>query len=205
MSTTVHLHPEDPQARLCKQISEHLNNGELAIVPTDSGYAYVWATDQAAPRAQIERIRELDKHHRFSLLCRSLSDLADAAIIDNPQFRLIKRLTPGPFTFVVEAARRLPKELLPNRQRAIGLRIPDNKALQAILEAHGAALASASIKFSDADMETMEPWEIADRTDNLVELFVDAGYCPRKPTTVLDLRQDPPLLVRQGAGEIDFL
>ena len=195
------VHPDNPQARLLKQAVQLLNQGQVLAVPTDSSYALVCHVDDKAAADQLRRIRGIDDKHHLTLLCRDLSELANYARVDNRQFRLIKQATPGPFTFILEATKEVPRRLSHPQRKTLGLRVPDHKVLQDLLELHGAPLIAATLILPDESDPLNDPETIRDRLEHQVGAVIDAGACALAPTTVVDMSGDDPVLLRQGRGD----
>ena len=201
MAQFFEVHPVNPQARLLKQAAQILQDGGIAAVPTDSSYALVCRLDDKAAAEQLRRIRQVDDKHHLTLLCRDLSELASYARVDNRQYRLLKLGTPGPFTFILEATKEVPRRLSHPSRRTIGLRVPDHKVLQDLLALFGQPLLATTL-IAPGETEPMnEASEIRERFQKLVQAVVDAGACPMQPTTVVDLTGDAPVLVRLGRGD----
>lgn len=195
------VHPENPQARLLKQAVQLLNQGQVLAVPTDSSYALVCHLDDKAAVDQLRHIRGIDEKHHLTLLCRDLSELANYARVDNRQFRLIKHATPGPFTFILEATKEVPRRLSHPQRKTLGLRVPDHKVLQDLLELHGAPLIAATLILPGESNPLNDPDEIRERLEHPLGAVIDAGACALSPTTVVDMTQDEPLLLRRGQGD----
>lgn len=202
MSQYFEVHPDNPQPRLLKQAAQILQQGGVAAIPTDSSYALVCQLDDKSAVEQLRRIREVDEKHHLTLLCRDLSELASYARVDNKQYRLLKLGTPGPFTFILEATKEVPRRVSHPSRRTIGLRVPDHKVTQALLEAHGAPLLATTLIPAGETDPMNDPEEIRERYQKLVQAVVDAGACPMEPTTVVDLTDESePKLVRLGQGD----
>lgn len=201
MPQYIEVHPENPQARLLKQAAQILHGGGIAAVPTDSSYALVCHLDDKAAAEKLRRIRGVDDKHHLTLLCRDLSELASYARVDNKQYRLLKLGTPGPFTFILEATKEVPRRVSHPSRRTIGLRVPEHKMLQELLDIFGQPLLSTTL-ISPGETEPMnDPDEIRERFAGQVQAVVDAGACPAQPTTVVDLTGEVPLLGRVGRGD----
>lgn len=201
MSQLFEVHPDNPQPRLLKQAAQILHDGGVAAIPTDSSYALVCHLDDKAAAESLRRIRGVDDKHHLTLLCRDLSELASYARVDNKQYRLLKLGTPGPFTFILEATKEVPRRLSHPSRRTIGLRVPDHAVTQALLEQLGQPLIATTL-IAPGETEPMnEAGEIRERFQKLVQAVVDAGACPMQPTTVVDLTGDAPVLVRLGRGD----
>ncbi len=201
MSQYFEVHPANPQLRLLKQAAQMLHAGGVVAIPTDSSYAFVCHLDDKAAAQQLRRIREVDDKHHLTLLCRDLSELASYARVDNQQYRLLKVGTPGPFTFILEATKEVPRRLSHPSRRTIGLRVPDHKVTQALLEIFTQPLlATTAIAPGETDALN-DPHDIQARFGSLLQAVVDAGACPHEPTTVIDLAGDTPQIVRLGRGD----
>ena len=205
MSQLFEVHPQNPQPRLLKQAAQILQEGGVAAVPTDSSYALVCRLDDKAAAENMRRIRQVDDKHHLTLLCRDLSELASYARVDNRQYRWLKLGTPGPYTFILEATKEVPRRLSHPSRRTVGLRVPDHRVLQALLALFGEPLASTTL-IAPGETEPMNvASEIRARFQKSLQAVVDAGACPMQPTTVLDLSGDEPVLLRQGRGDLAAL
>jgi tRNA threonylcarbamoyl adenosine modification protein (Sua5/YciO/YrdC/YwlC family) len=202
MSQYFEVHPDNPQPRLIKQAVALLHGGGVCAVPTDSSYALVCHLDDKAAAEQLRRIRQVDDKHHLTLLCRDLSELASYARVDNRQYRLLKLGTPGPYTFILEATKEVPRRLSHPARRTIGLRVPQHKVTQALLAELGQPLLATTLIAAGETDPLNDPEEIRARFQKLVAAVVDAGACPMAPTTVIDLTDDEPRLVRQGRGDL---
>ena len=201
MSQYFEVHPENPQLRLLKQAAQILHGGGIAAIPTDSSYALVCHLDDKAAAETLRRIRGVDDKHHLTLLCRDLSELASYARVDNKQYRLLKAGTPGPFTFILEATKEVPRRVSHPSRRTIGLRVPEHAVTQCLLEILGQPLLATTL-IPPGETEPMnEPEAIRDRFEKLVQAVVDAGACPMQPTTVIDLTGAAPVLIREGRGD----
>jgi tRNA threonylcarbamoyl adenosine modification protein (Sua5/YciO/YrdC/YwlC family) len=202
MSQLFEVHPQNPQARLLKQAADILHAGGIAAIPTDSSYALVCRLDDKAAAENLRRIRQVDDKHHLTLLCKDLSELARFARVDNRQFRLLKLGTPGPYTFILEATKEVPRRLSHPSRRTIGLRVPEHQVTQALLALFGEPLLATTL-IAPGDTEPMnDATEIRQRFQKNLQAVVDAGACPMAPTTVLDYTGDEPVLLRQGRGEL---
>lgn len=199
------LHPVNPQKRFLAQAAERLRQGAVIAYPTDSCYALGCQLDDKAAAERLRRIRDFDKHHQFTLVCRDLSEIAHYAKVDNWQFRILKLLTPGPYTFILPASKDLPKRLSHEKRKTIGIRIPDHVVAQALLEALGGPLISCTVQFPGEDQPVSEPQDAEKLLLHSVDLVLDAGNCGLEPTTVIDLSGDAAVLVRQGRGDVSML
>ncbi len=201
MAQHFHIHPDNPQPRLLKQAVALLNQGGIVAVPTDSSYALACHLDDKTAADSLRRIRGVDDKHHLTLLCRDLKELATYARVDNQQFRLIKAATPGPYTFILEATKEVPRRLSHPKRLTIGLRVPDHHTLQELLALHGAPLLATTLippgetePLNDADT-------IRTQYEHAVAAIIDAGACASEPTTVIDLT-DGIAIVRQGRGDL---
>ena len=201
MAQYFEIHPTHPQERLLRQAAALLGKGGIAAVPTDSSYALVCHVDDKDAADQLRRIRGVDDKHHLTLLCRDLKELATYARVDNSQFRLIKAGTPGPFTFILEATKEVPRRLSHPKRLTIGLRVPDHPVLQALLSILGEPLlATTLIPPGESDPLT-DPEAIRQRYEKQIACVVDAGACPSEPTTVIDLTGESPEVLRLGRGD----
>jgi len=201
MSQYFEVHPDNPQPRLLKQAAQILHDGGIAAIPTDSSYALVCHLDDKAAVENLRRVRGVDDKHLLTLLCRDLSELASYARVDNKQYRLLKLGTPGPFTFILEATKEVPRRVSHPSRRTIGLRVPDHRVTQALLSVFGQPLLATTLIAPGHTEPMNEPHEIRDHFQKLIQAVVDAGACPRQPTTVVDLTGETPVLVRRGRGD----
>ncbi|MGM9491771.1 L-threonylcarbamoyladenylate synthase [Ideonella sp. YS5] len=201
MSQLFEVHPDNPQPRLLKQAAQILHSGGVAAVPTDSSYALACHIDDKAAAERLRRIRQVDDRHHLTLLCRDLSELATYARVDNRQYRLLKLGTPGPFTFILEATKEVPRRLSHPSRRTIGLRVPAHRVLQLLLEELGQPLIATTLIPAGETEPLNEAHEIRERYQKQLQAVVDAGACPMQPTTVIDLSSEEPVLVRQGRGD----
>ncbi len=201
MSQYFEVHPANPQPRLLKQAAQILQGGGVAAIPTDSSYALACHLDDKAAAEQLRRIRAVDDRHHLTLLCRDLSELASYARVDNRQYRLLKLATPGPFTFILEATKEVPRRVSHPSRRTIGLRVPDHPVTSALLDLLGQPLLATTL-IAPGESEPMnDPALIRVRFEKSVQAIVDAGACPMQPTTVIDLSGDAPVVVRVGRGD----
>ena len=195
------VHPDNPQPRLLKQAAALLTQGGVLAVPTDSSYALACQLDDKAAADQLRRIRQVDDKHHLTLLCRDLRELANYARVDNAQFRLLKNATPGPFTFILEASKEVPRRVSHPQRKTIGLRVPEHPALQALLEVHGAPLLATTLILPGETEPLNDPEEILERLDKQIAGVIDSGACPLEPTTVVDLSGDAPEVLRRVRGD----
>jgi tRNA threonylcarbamoyl adenosine modification protein (Sua5/YciO/YrdC/YwlC family) len=201
MSQYFEVHPDNPQPRLLKQAAQILLGGGIAAVPTDSSYALVCRLDDKAAAQALRRLRQIDDKHHLTLLCRDLSELSAYAIVDNQQYRLLKLGTPGPYTFILEATKEVPRRLSHPSRRTIGLRVPDHAVTQALLGELGQPLLGTTL-IAPGESEPMnDPAAIRARFQKLLDAVIDAGACPMQPTTVVDFSSGTPLVARVGRGD----
>ncbi len=205
MSQYFRIHPENPQARHIKQAVEIINKGGVVVYPTDSSYAIACHMEDKSAIDRIRRIRQLNDKHLFTLVCRDLSEIARYAIVDNINYRLLKAHTPGPYTFILEATREIPRRLKHPKRKTIGIRVPDNKIALALLEELGSPLISSTLTLPDEDLPQTDPCQIQLFLENQVDLIIDGGYSGYEFTTVIDLIQSPPEVLRQGMGDVGWL
>ncbi len=201
MSQYFEVHPDNPQPRLLKQASQILHAGGIAAIPTDSSYALVCHLDDKAAAEQLRRIRGVDDKHHLTLLCRDLSEVASYARVDNKQYRLLKQATPGPFTFILDATREVPRRVSHPSRRTIGLRVPSHAVTQGLLELLGQPLLATTLIPPGEREPLNDPHEIRARYQKVLQAIGDAGACPMQPTTVVDLSGPEPVLVREGRGD----
>ncbi|HMC15030.1 MAG TPA: L-threonylcarbamoyladenylate synthase [Albitalea sp.] len=201
MSQYFEVHPDNPQPRLLKQAAQILHAGGIAAVPTDSSYAFVCHLDDKAAAEKLRRIREVDERHHLTLLCRDLSELASYARVDNRQYRMLKHATPGPFTFLLEATKEVPRRVSHPSRRTVGLRVPDHRVTQELLAVLGQPLLATTLIPAGEQEPLNDPQLIRRRYQKLIQAVVDAGACPMQPTTVVDFSGDEPVLVRVGRGD----
>lgn len=194
------IHPETPQPRLIKQAVEIIRAGGLVVYPTDSCYALGCQLDDKAAMERIRRIRQLDEKHHFTLACRDLSELGSYARVDNQVFRMLKSTTPGPYTFILLATKEVPRRLWHPKKSTIGLRVPQHTVALALLEELGEPMLSSSLLMPNEEFPMSDAWEIRDRLEGCVDLIIEGGFCGMEPTTVIDLSEGAPVLVRQGQG-----
>lgn len=202
MSQFFYIHPENPQPRLIKQAVDMLNKGSVIVYPTDSGYALGCKLEDKSAMERICRIRQLDGNHNFTLMCRDLSELSTYAHVDNTAFRLIKNNTPGNYTFILKATKEVPRRLMSEKRKTIGLRVPSNPIALELLEALNEPLMSTSLMLPGNDFTESDPEAIQDEIGKLVDLIIHGGYLGQQPTTVIDLTENTPEVIREGVGDI---
>ena len=201
MSQFFDVHPLNPQPRLLRQAADLLHGGGVLAIPTDSSYALVCHLDDKAAAERLRRIRQVDEKHHLTLLCRDLSELARFAIVDNRQYRLLKLGTPGPFTFILEATKEVPRRLSHPSRRTIGLRVPDHRVTQELLALFGEPLLATTLIMPGHEEPLNDADLIRDQLQKSLAAVVDAGACPMQPTTIIDLSGDEAVVLRQGRGD----
>ncbi|GJI94292.1 threonylcarbamoyl-AMP synthase [Duganella caerulea] len=201
MSQFFQVHPVNPQPRLIKQAAQIVHDGGIVAVPTDSCYALVCHLDDKAAVERLRRIRGIDEKHHLTLLCRDLSEIGVYARVDNRQFRLLKAATPGPFTFILEATKCVPRRLSHPSRKTIGLRVPEDAIVHALLEELQQPLLGTTLIMPGEEDALNDADAICDRLGKQIELVIDGGACSLEPTTVIDLSGSGAELVRQGRGD----
>ena len=201
MSQFFQIHPTNPQPRLIRQAVACIRAGDVIAYPTDSSYALGCQLGNKAALERIQHIRRTDKNHNFTVVCRDLSEIATYARIDNSQYRLLKAATPGPFTFILRATREVPRSLQHPKRKTIGIRVPDNVIVHALLEELGEPIISSTLILPGEEQPLNDPELIRERLEHELGLIIDGGPCGLEPTTVLDLVDEVPKLLRQGKGD----
>ncbi|MGK2927478.1 MAG: L-threonylcarbamoyladenylate synthase [Lysobacterales bacterium] len=205
MTERIELRAEGPKPRLISHIVAVLVRGGLIAYPTDSGYALGWRSDNRKAQERVLRLRQLEDGHYFTYCCRTLSDISRYAKVSNWAHRLIRQLTPGPYTFVLPATSEVPRSPRHKKHATIGIRIPDHEIVQAILDGIDEPILSSSLIVPGMKEEIFDNEDLYDAVNLDVDLFVDAGHCPLEPTTLLDLTGEAPRVLRLGQGPVDFL
>jgi tRNA threonylcarbamoyl adenosine modification protein (Sua5/YciO/YrdC/YwlC family) len=205
MARIVEIHPSDPQPRRIAEVVATIRRGGLVAYPTDSCYAFGCHIGDKRAMDRIRRIRQTDKNHNFTLVCSDLSEISLYARFDNWAYRLIKSLTPGPYTFILQASREVPKRLQNPRRRTIGLRVPDHPIVHAMLSALGEPIMSSTLTLPGDEYPLTDVVEIEDRIGNQIELIVDAGPIGIEPTSVIDLSEGSAIILRKGKGDVSSL
>ena len=205
MAQYFEVHPDNPHVRLLKQAVGLLQKGGVVAVPTDSSYALVCHLDDKVAADHLRRIRGVDDKHHLTLLCRDLSELSQYARVDNKQFRLLKSVTPGPYTFILEASKEVPRRVSHPQRKTIGLRVPDNKVLAELLALHDGPLLATTLIPRGETEPLNDAHDIRGRYEHDVAAVIDAGACPLEPTTVVDLTSSDPVVIREGRGSIAAL
>ncbi|GAA5188870.1 L-threonylcarbamoyladenylate synthase [Ferrimonas gelatinilytica] len=201
MSQFFHVHPDNPQARLLNQAVAIINKGGVIAYPTDSGYALGCHIGDKKALDAICRIRQIKSDHNFTLMCRDQAELSLYARVDNTAFRLLKSHTPGPYTFIFKGTKEVPRRLLNEKRKTIGIRVPDNRIALALLEALGEPLMSTSLILPGESIAESDPEAIRDRLERQLDLIIHGGILSEQPTTVVDMSEDTPQVVRHGAGD----
>jgi tRNA threonylcarbamoyl adenosine modification protein (Sua5/YciO/YrdC/YwlC family) len=201
MSQHFQIHPENPQPRLVRQAAEIIREGGIVAAPTDSAYALICRLDDKAAVERLRRIRGVDEKHHLTLLVRDLSEIAQYARVDNAQYRMLKATTPGPYTVVLEASREVPRRLSHPSRRTIGLRVPENRILLALLEELGEPVIGTTLQLPEDEHMLSDPDEVLERLGKQIDLVIDGGAGLLDPTTIIDLTGAEPVLLREGRGD----
>jgi tRNA threonylcarbamoyl adenosine modification protein (Sua5/YciO/YrdC/YwlC family) len=201
MARYLDVHPVDPQPRAISQAVQLIRDGGLVAYPTDSGYALGCALGNQEGKERIARIRHLDDKHHFTLVCADFAQLGQLVHIDNRVFRAIKAATPGPYTFILPATKEVPRRLLHPKKKTVGVRIPDNRVVQALLAELGEPMLSSTLILPDETAPMTEGWLVKEELDHQVDAVIDAGECGTDPTTVVDYSDGTPQVMRVGAGD----
>jgi tRNA threonylcarbamoyl adenosine modification protein (Sua5/YciO/YrdC/YwlC family) len=202
MAFLISIHPQNPQLRLVRQAISAIRDGSVVVYPTDSSYALGCLIGDKEAMERIRRIRDADKNHNFTLVCRDLSEIARYARVDNSQYRLLKAFTPGPYTFLLEATREVPKRLQNPKRRTIGIRVPDNAIVRMLLAELGEPIMSSTLLLPGEEQSMTDPAEIKERLDHQVDLVIDGGSGGVEPSSVVDLTSGVPVVVRRGRGDV---
>jgi tRNA threonylcarbamoyl adenosine modification protein (Sua5/YciO/YrdC/YwlC family) len=197
------VHPTHPQARLVRRAADIVRDGGLIAYPTDSCYALGCHIGDAAARERLRRVRGIDAKHHLTLMCRSLSEVATYAIVDDARYRLLKAATPGSYTFILRATREVPRRLLHARRKTIGVRVPSHPVARALLEELDEPILSATLSLPGEAVPLSDPAQIREKLEHHVDLVLDAGSCGIEPSTVIDLTGEQPLVVRRGKGSLE--
>ncbi len=201
MSQFYQIHQDDPQARLIRGAADIVRAGGVIVYPTDSAYALGCRMGDKSALDRIRRIRRLDDKHNFTLVCRDLSEIATYAWVSNAVYRLLRHTTPGPYTFILRATSEVPRRLMHAKRKTVGLRVPDNAIASALLEELGEPLMSVTLIMPGEELPLTDPYDIRQVLEHDVDLVIDGGYCGMEPTTVVDLADDIPRVLRAGKGE----
>ncbi len=195
------VHPDNPQPRAVGQVVALLRDGGLIVYPTDSCFAFGCVLGNRAGLDRIREIRRLDHRHHFTLVCKDFAQLGQFVQVDNKVFRSVKAATPGRYTFILPATKEVPRRLMHPRKATVGVRIPQHAVARALLTELGEPLVSSTLLLPDTDQPMTQGWEIKERLDHLVDAVIDSGDCGSEPTTVIDLSQGEPEILRRGAGD----
>ncbi|EGV50625.1 L-threonylcarbamoyladenylate synthase [Candidatus Endoriftia persephonae] len=201
MALFLQIHPDNPQPRLIQQAVEIIRQGGLVAYPTDSSYALGCHIGDKGAMERIRRIRRLDDKHNFTLVCRDLTEIASYAKVNNRDYRLLKNLTPGPYTFILKATKQVPRRLQHAKRKTIGIRVPDNRIVDALLTALAEPIMSSTLVLPGDEMPLTDPYEMRQLIDHEVDLIIDGGYCGFEATTVVLLTEDTPEVARLGKGD----
>ena len=204
MAQFFQIHPENPQARLIRQAADIVHQGGIIVYPTDTSYALGCHIGDKHALERMRRIRQVDDKHDFTLACRDLSEIATYAKVDNNQYRLLKNLTPGAYTFINNATKQVPKRLLHEKKKTIGIRIPDNRIALELLETLGEPMLTSTLLLPGDEYPLTDPYDMKDTIGNQVDLIIDGGYCGMEETTMVDLVDDIPVVLREGKGDISI-
>ena len=205
MARLIEVHPDNPQPRRVAEIVETIREGGLIAYPTDSSYAFGCHIGDKRAMDRIRRIRRTDKNHNFTLVCSDLSEISTYARVDNWAYRMLKAMTPGPYTFILPATREVPKRLQHPKRRTIGLRVPDHALVRAVLDALGEPIMSSTLLLPGDDLPLTDPHEIEERIGHEIDLIIDAGATGIEPTSVLDLSEGTVQVLRVGRGDVSAL
>ncbi|MCP4467442.1 MAG: threonylcarbamoyl-AMP synthase [Halieaceae bacterium] len=201
MSQFFQIHAETPQARLVRQAADIVRGGGVVVYPTDSAYALGCHIGDKMALDRIRRIRKLDEKHNFTLVCRDLSEIATYAKVNNAAYRLLRQTTPGPFTFILKATSEVPRRLMHPKRKTVGIRVPENAIAAALLADLGEPLMSVTLIMPGDEYPLVDPYDIRQYLEHDVDLVIDGGYCGMEPTTVVDLADEVPAVLRQGKGD----
>jgi len=202
MARYVEVHPRNPQPRSIAQVAALLRDGALIAYPTDSCYALGCAVDSPDGADRMRRIRKLDPHHHFTLVCANFGQLGQYVQLDTAPFRAIKAATPGPYTFILPATKEVPRRFADPKKRTVGVRIPDHPVVRALLEELGGPLVSTTLLLPEAAEPMSDGWQIKEELDHQVDVVLDAGECGTEPSTVVDWSDGYPEIMRIGAGDV---
>jgi len=201
MTQLIELHPDNPEKRLLSQAAAALRDGAIIVYPTDSCYAFGFALEDKRAIREIQRIRQTERDHNFTMICRDLAEIATFARVDNWHYRTLKAHTPGPYTFILQASRSVPRPLQHRKRKTIGIRVPDHPVPQALLAMLGRPFMSSTLTLPGDELPLTDPDEMYERLRGNVDLILAAGSCGIEPTTVVDLTGDFPVVMRHGKGD----
>jgi len=204
MSQFFEIHPDNPQARLIHRSVEIVREGGVIVYPTDSSYALGCHIGDKRAMERLAKIRNVSNRHNFTLMCRDLSEISNYSVVDNTAYRLMKSLTPGPYTFILKANREVPRRLQNPKKKTIGLRVPENRIAHALLEELNEPMMSSTLILPNQELPMTDAFEIREQLEHFVDLVIDGGNCGIESTTVVDLSDGNVMVTRQGKGEYDF-
>ena len=205
MAELLEIHPRDPQRRLIREVVGLIERGGVIAYPTDSSYAFGWAMGNKSAQERVRRLKNLDKHHHFTIVCGDLSQIATYARVDNQAYRLLRALTPGPYTFILQATRQVPNRLQHPKRKTIGIRVPGHPIARALLEESPEPLMSTTLQLPGHELPMNEPWAIRELLDHELAAVIDGGPCALESTTVIDLTGPSPVIARRGVGDVSYL
>lgn len=205
MAELLEIHPRDPQRRLIREVVGLIEQGGVIAYPTDSSYAFGWAMGNKSAQERVRRLKNLDKHHHFTIVCGDLSQIATYARVDNQAYRLLRALTPGPYTFILQATRQVPNRLQHPKRKTIGIRVPGHPIARALLEESPEPLMSTTLQLPGHELPMNEPWAIRELLDHELAAVIDGGPCALESTTVIDLTGPSPVIARRGVGDVSYL
>ncbi len=205
MSQYFEIHPQNPQLRLIRHAVDIIRDGGVVVLPTDSSYAIACHLDDKNAVERIRRIRNLDKKHNFTLVCRDLSEISAYARVDNSAYRLLRARTPGAYTFLLRATAIVPRRLQHPKRKTIGIRVPDHPIVTALLVEHDQPLMSSTLILPGKEFPETDAYDIRERLEHQVDLIIDGGHCGVEPTTVVDLTESVPQVTRRGKGSSEGL
>lgn len=205
MAELLEIHPCDPQRRLIREVVGLIEQGGVIAYPTDSSYAFGWAMGNKSAQERVRRLKNLDKHHHFTIVCGDLSQIATYARVDNQAYRLLRALTPGPYTFILQATRQVPNRLQHPKRKTIGIRVPGHPIARALLEESPEPLMSTTLQLPGQELPMNEPWAIRELLDHELAAVIDGGPCALESTTVIDLTGPSPVIARRGVGDVSYL
>lgn len=205
MTHYLSIHPENPQQRLIEQAAKMLRDGQILALPTDACYALACHLGDKEALDRLRVMKGVDDRHHLTLMCRDLSEIANYARVDNTQYRLLKSCTPGAYTFILEGSKELPRRVMHAKRKTIGLRVPDHKVIQALLAELGEPILTTTLQLPGDELPMQVAWEIQERLDEQIGAVIDAGDCGIEPTTVVDLTDSTPELIRLGCGPLASL
>lgn len=205
MSQYFQIHPDNPQLRLIRTSVEMLRKGAIIVYPTDSSYALGCLMGNKVAIDRIRAVRQLDSQHNFTLVCRDLSEISSYAKVSNVAFRMVKKLVPGPYTFIFNATNEVPRRLQHPKKKTIGIRIPDHRIVHALLDELGEPIMSSTLILPGDDMPMTDPYEMRERLQQSVDLVIDGENCGFEATSVIDFQKDIPIIIREGRGDVSTL